>query len=56
MTFGTSALMLKRRKEELEPYKLFASDPAFKAAWQQSVERFVQNNPQGRTPDQGRTA
>ncbi len=34
-------VMLRRRKEELELYKLFASDPAFKAAWQQSVERMV---------------
>lgn len=31
-------VMLKRRKEELELYKLFASDPAFKAAWSQSIE------------------
>jgi type I restriction enzyme R subunit len=30
-------VMLKRRKEELELYKLFASDPAFKAAWSQSI-------------------
>ena len=47
-------VMLKRRKEELELYKLFANDPAFKAAWQQSVERFVRNEPHGRAPDQGR--
>ncbi|MCW0982784.1 type I restriction endonuclease subunit R [Agrobacterium sp. BT-220-3] len=31
-------VMLRRRKEELELYKLFASDPAFKAAWSQSIE------------------
>ncbi len=31
-------VMLKRRKEELELYKLFASDPAFKVAWSQSIE------------------
>ncbi|WP_373503537.1 type I restriction endonuclease subunit R [Aestuariivirga sp.] len=30
-------VMLKRRKEELELYKLFASDPAFKSAWSQSI-------------------
>lgn len=30
-------VMLKRRKEELELYKLFASDPAFKSAWTQSI-------------------
>lgn len=34
-------VMLKRRKDELELYKLFANDPAFKAAWQQSMERVV---------------
>ena len=34
-------VMLKRRKEELELYKLFANDPAFKSAWQQSMERMV---------------
>jgi len=49
-------VMLKRRKEELELYKLFANDPAFKAAWQQSVERFVRNDPLGRGPVQGLTA
>lgn len=31
-------VMLKRRKEELELYKLFASDTAFKAAWSRSIE------------------
>lgn len=34
-------VMLKRRKDELELYKLFANDPAFKAAWQQSMERII---------------
>ncbi|MHC2633939.1 type I restriction enzyme R subunit [Bradyrhizobium liaoningense] len=34
-------VMLQRRKEELELYKLFANDPSFKAAWQQSLERVV---------------
>lgn len=34
-------VMLKRRKEELELYKLFASDPAFKAAWSQSIEKVL---------------
>lgn len=38
-------VMLKRRKEELELYKLFASDPAFKAAWSQSVERTLMSQP-----------
>ncbi|MAM12616.1 MAG: DEAD/DEAH box helicase [Rhizobiaceae bacterium] len=34
-------VMLKRRKDELELYKLFANDPAFKAAWQRSMEQAV---------------
>lgn len=34
-------VMLKRRKEELELYKLFASDPAFKTAWSQSIEQML---------------
>ncbi|MGF7176735.1 type I restriction endonuclease subunit R [Azospirillum doebereinerae] len=34
-------VMLKRRKEELELYKLFASDPAFKAAWSHSIEKML---------------
>ncbi len=34
-------IMLNRRKDELELYKLFANDPAFKASWQQSMERLV---------------
>jgi type I restriction enzyme R subunit len=32
-------VMLKRRKEELELYKLFAGDPAFKAAWTASMQQ-----------------
>jgi type I restriction enzyme, R subunit len=38
-------VMLKRRKEELELYKLFASDPAFKAAWSESIEQMLNRNP-----------
>lgn len=38
-------VMLKRRKEELELYKLFASDPAFKAAWSQSIASVLKNPP-----------
>lgn len=34
-------VMLMRRKDELELYKLFANDLAFKASWQQSLERLV---------------
>jgi len=34
-------VMLQRRKDELELYKLFAGDPAFKAAWMQSMQRVV---------------
>ncbi len=38
-------VMLKRRKEELELYKLFASDPAFKMAWSQSIEQMLNRKP-----------
>jgi len=38
-------VMLKRRKDELELYKLFASDPAFKSAWSQNVEKFLKSSP-----------
>jgi len=38
-------VMLKRRKDELELYKLFAADPAFKAAWSQSIEKVLRANP-----------
>ena len=34
-------VMLSRRKDELELYKLFAGDPAFKASWTQSMQRSV---------------
>ncbi|SIO30837.1 type I restriction endonuclease subunit R [Halodesulfovibrio marinisediminis] len=34
-------IMLQRRKEELELYKLFASDSAFKSSWTQSMQRMV---------------
>jgi len=34
-------VMLARRKDELELYKLFANDPAFKASWMQSAQRMM---------------
>lgn len=34
-------IMLSRRKDELELYKLFAGDTAFKASWTQSMQRTV---------------
>jgi type I restriction enzyme R subunit len=34
-------VMLTRRKEELDLYRLFASDPAFKAAWSQNIEKIL---------------
>lgn len=34
-------IMLQRRKDELELYKLFAGDTAFKASWTQSMQRIV---------------
>ncbi len=37
-------VMLRRRKDELELYKLFAGDAAFKASWQQSMERIVSSD------------
>lgn len=37
-------VMLKRRKDELELYKLFAADPAFKAAWSQNIEQVLKKN------------
>jgi len=37
-------VMLKRRKDELELYKLFASDLAFKAAWSQNIEQVLNKN------------
>jgi type I restriction enzyme R subunit len=35
-------VMLLRRKDELELYKLFAGDSAFKASWTQSMQRTVE--------------
>lgn len=40
-------VMLSRRKDELELYKLFANDAAFKASWQHSLERIVNQPPSG---------
>lgn len=37
-------VMLKRRKDELELYKLFASDHAFKSAWSQNIEQVLNKN------------
>jgi len=34
-------IMLQRRKDELELYKLFAGDDSFKAAWKESIKRAV---------------
>ena len=34
-------IMLQRRREELELYKLFANDMSFKASWTQSMQRMV---------------
>ncbi|HID01491.1 MAG TPA: type I restriction endonuclease subunit R [Piscirickettsiaceae bacterium] len=34
-------VMLQRRKDELELYKLFAGDAAFKSAWMQSMQRLI---------------
>ncbi len=34
-------VMLARRKDELELYKLFATDTAFKASWEESLQRLV---------------
>jgi len=35
-------VMLHRRKDELELYKLFANDEAFKTSWQDSLQRIVE--------------
>jgi type I restriction enzyme R subunit len=43
-------VMLKRRKEELELYKLFASDSAFKAAWSHSIENILNSRIDGGRP------
>jgi type I restriction enzyme R subunit len=37
-------VMLKRRKDKLELYKLFASDPSFKAAWTESAKSMLHSN------------
>ena len=42
-------IMLNRRKDELELYKLFANDPAFKASWRQSMEQLVSQNHEGKS-------
>ncbi len=42
-------VMLKRRKDELDLYKLFAADPAFKAAWRQNIEHVHNKNLDHRT-------
>src|SRR5690554_2152338 len=34
-------IMLKRRREELDLYKLFSADAAFKTSWTQSMQRMV---------------
>ena len=36
-------VMLRRRKEELELYKLHSVDPSFKASFYQSVKEFLRN-------------
>jgi type I restriction enzyme R subunit len=35
--------MLKRRKGELEPCKLYAGDEAFSASWLQSIKNYIDN-------------
>lgn len=37
-------VMLMRRKDELELYRLFASDSAFKTAWSQNIEQVLNKN------------
>ncbi len=37
-------VMLQRRKDELELYKLFAADSAFKSAWSQNIEQALNKN------------
>lgn len=34
-------IMLQRRKHELELYKLFAGDDAFKSSWKQDIQRII---------------
>jgi len=40
-------IMLQRRKDDLEFYKLFAGDDAFKVSLMQSMQRMVDDNQQG---------
>lgn len=35
-------VMLQRRKDELELYKLYAGDPAFKTSWTQSIQSMIE--------------
>ena len=42
-------VMLQRRKDELELYKLFAADIAFKSAWSQNIEQALNKNLGGLT-------
>ena len=35
-------VMLKRRKDELEPYKLYAADEGFSASWLQSIRQYIE--------------
>ncbi|MDC9590303.1 hypothetical protein PSI23_13635 [Xenorhabdus sp. XENO-10] len=35
-------IMLQRRKNELELYKLFANAPAFKVSWIESMQRIIE--------------
>jgi len=46
-----SDVMLKRRKDELELYKLFANDPSFKVAWLQSLEGYLSTIAGTRNPN-----
>lgn len=43
-------IMLQRRKEEWELYKLYASDSAFKASWTQNMQRMVSEDLKGVNP------
>jgi len=45
-------VMLKRRKDELELYKLFASDSAFKSAWSQNIAHVLSKNLDARSGTQ----
>lgn len=47
-------VMLKRRKDELELYKLFASDSAFKSAWSQNIAQVLNKNLDGRSATSSR--